>query len=218
MDECQSIGVMDYKKYIGKKGKGKKHEDRCYYVDEDKKSMVINNKIKLTLTKDKVKETKLFVFYENQIIFYKKANSKNWYSHFLYPTLDEYKVIYETLNPTHKIRDLSLHEIVFIKEKTGLSFEYAYECDSELLFAILNRAVEDIVLFPNPRAPIKRLRLREKGTKKQLMRNESERACYESREFLKSKMLAYYLSFTEINLNNFVAKAKQNIDNFESAL
>ena len=62
MDECQSIGVMDYKKYMTKKRNGKKYDDRCYYIDEDKKSMVINNKIKLTLTNDKIKEDRLFVF------------------------------------------------------------------------------------------------------------------------------------------------------------
>ena len=49
------------------------------------------------------------------------------------------------------------------------------------------------------------------------MRNESERACFEARAFLKSKMLRYYLAFTNIDAEDYIKKGQTNIASFESA-
>jgi hypothetical protein len=216
MDEQIEFVVFDYFKYLNKSNPSKNKKDKlCYYHDEDKKLAVLRNKIKITQIYDKIIFRHVICFCDNNIIYFRKSLTKNWSSHFLFPSLIDYKNLYKIIKPNYKLRPLKKLEIELIERVTGLETDYCPENDKTLLMSILGKSIEDLVIYFQPRPPCKTMTRLERKFQRSSPRGEAERDCYDAREFLNSKSLDYYLDFTDIVKDNFVKVGEKNIIEFE---
>ena len=163
----------------------------------------------------------IYVFFGNSLIFCQNLNNC-WFLNILIVDQNIMLGLYEKINPSPMKRKLSKAELEFINIKTGHCHIYENRANLELIYNIINLALDDSLAFKNPR-DIKashRDSLRNSRRLKRVdLRSEREKNSYEARGFLinKNPRLELFLSFIDMDIDFFIEKMRKIITRFDDS-
>lgn len=166
------------------------------------------------------KKIGLYVFFGDFFIFYQNLNYK-WFPTYFHLDKTIVTKLYESLNPSYAKRKLSQDDLYYISEQTKHAHNYENKSNMELLYSVVNLAVEDAINFKRPRniqeayADSLQSKIR---TKARDLRSDKEKDAYEARIFLLNKkpFLELYLSFMDIDTDFFISRMEKIIKEFDN--